>query len=515
MVRGVGTEDAQKIRFGGSIATVYFRNKGAGLARSSSEKLSKEKFVNSESSLQWPTSLSNGKVMSQWLGPWSSRSRDGTSIREDRNAIIAIQWLVAIGTSYLVFAANNWNLTDPLPALLILVCLGSASLLKRISEETFEKRLIEPGLLILDSILIVSAIFTQETPWDLLLLFFFCVFIAVIGENLIQIGVGCILLSLVFLVFLSPNAVDVLTIKPNFLIRVPFMFGISIFYGHLASQVKREKIRVEKMEATMRLKRQFVSALAHDIKTPLNVILGHAELLAGDYGSQPNSTEKLFSITCIRKNIEGIVKLITDFLAVSKLETMTLDSAKNLVQMNAIAEDIVLQQMVTAREENLQLSLDLDKELKPVLGDEHQLQRAVLNLVSNAIKFTPAGGSITVSTRMVKKSISIQVTDTGAGIPKEELSGLFSEYGRLKGAANIEGTGLGLFIVKTIVEAHGGTVAVESKEGVGTTFTMLLPASQDFLGGVQSENANKGGETRISMERHLLRQGVDEQARLQ
>ena len=471
--------------------------------------------MNSESSLQWPTSLSNGKVMSQWLGPWSSRSRDETSIREDRNAIIAIQWLVAIGTSYLVFAANNWNLTDPLPALLILVCLGSASLLKRISEETFEKRLIEPGLLILDSILIVSAIFTQETPWDLLLLFFFCVLIAAIGENLIQIGVGCVLLSLVFLVFVSPNAADVLTIKPNFLIRVPFMFGISIFYGHLASQVKREKRRVEKMEATMRLKRQFVSALAHDIKTPLNVILGHAELLAADYGSQPDSTGKLSSITCIRKNIEGIVKLITDFLAVSKLETMTLDSAKNLVQMNAIAEDIVLQQMVTAREENLQLSLDLDKELKPVLGDEHQLQRAVLNLVSNAIKFTPAGGSITVSTRMVKKSISIQVTDTGAGIPKEELSGLFSEYGRLKGAANIEGTGLGLFIVKTIVEAHGGTVAVESKEGVGTTFTMLLPASQDFLGGVQSENANKGGETRISMERHLLRQGVDEQARLQ
>ena len=85
--------------------------------------------MNSESLLQWPISLSNGKVMSQWLGPWSSRSLDGTSIREDRNAIIAIQWLVAIGTSYLVFDANNWSLTDPLPALFILVCLGSASLL--------------------------------------------------------------------------------------------------------------------------------------------------------------------------------------------------------------------------------------------------------------------------------------------------------------------------------------------------------------------------------------------------
>jgi signal transduction histidine kinase len=471
--------------------------------------------VSNESLLEWPITNASGKVMSQWLGPWSSGGRDWTSIREDRNAIIAIQWLVAIGTSYLIFATHDWSLTDPLLALVILVCLLSASVLKRIPEETFKKRLIEPGLLVLDSILIISAILSQETPWDLLLLFFLCVFIAAIGENLIQIAVGCVLLSLVFLVFVSPNAVNVLTINSNFLIRVPFMFGISIFYGHLASQVKREKRRVEKMEATTRLKRQFVCALAHDIKTPLNVILGHAELLAGEYGSQPNPMDKLSSITCIRKNIDGIVKLITDFLAVSKLETFKLDSAKNLVQMNAIAEDVVLGQMVTARDKNLNLTLDLDKKLKPMLGDNDQMQRALGNLVGNAIKFTPPGGGITVTSRMTKNDILIKVTDTGCGIPKEEVAGLFSEFKRLKGTANIEGTGLGLFIVKTIVEAHDGTVAVESKEGVETTFTMRLPASRDVLGGIQPENASTGAETGISGERHIARHGVEERANIQ
>ena len=471
--------------------------------------------MSNENLLEWPITHASGRVMSHWLSPWSSHGRDRTSIREDRNAIIAIQWLVAIGTSYLIFASHDWSLTDPLLALVILVCLVSASVLKRIPEETFQKRLIEPGLLVLDSILIISAILSQETPWDLLLLFFFCVLIAAIGENLIQIAVGCVLLSLVFLVFVSPNAVDVLTINSNFLIRVPFMFGISIFYGHLASQVKREKKRVEKMEATMRLKRQFVSALAHDIKTPLNVILGHAELLAGEYGSQPNSTEKLSSITCIRKNIDGIVKLITDFLAVSKLETLKFDSAKNLVQMNAIAEDVVLGQTVTARDKNLNLTLDLDKKLKPMLGDNDQMQRALGNLVGNAIKFTPPGGGITVTSRMIKNDISIKVTDTGCGIPKEELAGLFAEFKRLKGTTNIEGTGLGLFIVKTIVEAHDGAVAVESQEGVGTTFTMLLPASRDFLGGIQPENASKGAETGISGEHHMARYAVEERANIQ
>jgi len=104
--------------------------------------------VSNENLLEWPITHASGRVMSHWLSPWSSHGRDRTSIREDRNAIIGIQWLVAIGTSYLIFASHDWSLTDPLLALVILVCLVSASVLKRIPEETFQKRLIEPGLLV-------------------------------------------------------------------------------------------------------------------------------------------------------------------------------------------------------------------------------------------------------------------------------------------------------------------------------------------------------------------------------
>lgn len=255
------------------------------------------------------------------------------------------------------------------------------------------------------------------------------------------------------------------------------MFGISIFYGHLASQVKREKKRMEKIEEAVRLKRQLVCALAHDIKTPLNVILGHAELLAEpSVGYSPK--EKMFSLGCIRNNVDRIAKMITDFLDVSKLETLKLDEAKDLVQMNVIAEDVVLQQMVTAREKEQVLALKLDSNLEPILGDFDQLQRALWNLVGNAIKFTPTGGRITVTSEMIKKNIAIKVKDTGIGIPKDEISGMFSEFHRLNGSSNTEGTGLGLFIVKTIVESHGGSVAVESEIGVRTTFTILLPTAK-------------------------------------
>ena len=140
-----------------------------------------------------------------------------------------------------------------------------------------------------------------------------------------------------------------------------------------------------------------------------------------------------------------------------------------------IAEEVVAQLRVTAREKNLRLILELENNLEPILGDEDQMQRALWNLVSNAIKFTPNGGSVSVVSETREKHVILQVKDTGTGIPQEELSSLFSEFRRLEGAVNTEGTGLGLFIVKTIVEVHGGTVTVQSTLGAGTTFTILLP----------------------------------------
>ena len=447
-----------------------------------------------QSLLERPISKACGSVVARWENLRGPRGLAAASVGKDREAIIAIQWLVAIGTSYLVFALHNGSVTEPLPVLIILVSLVSAPVVQRIPAGIFEKCLIERGLLILNSILILSAMtLSEQTPQDLLLLFFFCVFIAAIGENLIQIGIGCVLLSLVFLMFISPTSVDVLAIDPNLLIRVPFMFGISIFYGYMTNQVKREKKRVEMMQETMRLKRQFVSALAHDIKTPLNVILGHAELLSGSYGGAPDATERLSSFKRIRENVEHIVQLITDFLAVSKLETWKLESPRTPVQMNAIAADVVLQQMVIARDKHLNLSVKFDNDLRPVLGDDDQLRRVLWNLISNAIKFTPRGGNVTVTSRMRKNEVSMAVTDTGPGIPEEELPSLFSEFRRLKGTEHTEGTGLGLFIVKTIVEGHGGTVAVESKNGVGATFTILLPSSKES-GAMQSSSAAKESE---------------------
>ena len=419
-----------------------------------------------------------------------------------RDSIVSLQWLVAIAICYLVFAVQDWNLINPPAGLLIVICLGSGVVVQRIPRGLFANAYVKPGLLIFDSLLVICAIFVREqTPWDLLILFFFCVFIAAIGENLIQVSIGSLLLSLVFLLFVSPNAQQALSISPDFIIRVPFIFGISLFYGYMSNQVKHEKKRLEQVEEAVRLKRQFASALAHDIKTPLNVILGHAELLAGDYGQMEDASERLNSIKRIRQNIQQIVDLVTDFLAVSKLEAFGVRSIGNLVQMNEVAQEVVGQQMITAQNKKISLMIQLDETSKPVMGERTQLQRALWNLIGNAIKFTPSGGTVSVASRTVKKEVCIEVKDTGPGISREDLPRLFSEFKRLKATAHTEGTGLGLFIVKTIVEAHNGRVAVTSQEGVGTQFTIFLPASKEPSAKTQTTTLASGIEPQAVADR--------------
>jgi len=119
--------------------------------------------------------------------------------------------------------------------------------------------------------------------------------------------------------------------------------------------------------------------------------------------------------------------------------------------------------------------VDLDDHLPVVMGDAAQLDRVLWNLVGNAIRFTPSGGTITLISRSENDFVFVGVRDTGMGIPRDEIPLLFSEFRRLKGTGKVEGGGLGLFVVKTIVQTHGGIVGLESKEGQGSTFTVRLP----------------------------------------
>lgn len=395
---------------------------------------------------------------------------------DKKRTVIILQWLIAIVTSYLMLFGGGEISEDPKVHGLVAVLLGSGLLLYRLPGEIFHHPYFDTSLLLADTLLISASIYmNRSVSWDLFLLYFFVLLLAGIGTNVLRIVTGSLLISALYLGLMLERGSGFAAVSANLVLRVPFLFGVSILYGYLAENANRERHRAEMAEQRERLKMDLVSSLAHDIKNPLGIIMGYAEDLkdlACKHGGENAYVEPLQRI---QENVQRIVNLVTGFLAASKAEAGKLEISRRPVSVNDLVREVTRQQEPQLARKRLDLELKLDEKLPEILGDETQLDRLFWNLIGNAIKFTPPGGRITVSSRRDDSYVCVAVQDTGMGIPREELPHLFTQFRRLKGAAKMEGTGLGLFIVKTIVEAHKGTVHVESDGCSGATFTVKLP----------------------------------------
>lgn len=395
---------------------------------------------------------------------------------DKKHTVIILQWLIVIVTSYLMLFSEGQVSEDPIVYGLVVVLLTSALVPYRLPGETFDHHYFDTALLLTDTILISAAIYMNRTiPWDLFLIYFFILLLAAIGTSLLRIVVGSVLVSLIYLALLVQEGKGIPEISTDLVIRIPFLFGVSVLYGYLSENANREKRRAEIAEERERVKMDLVSSLAHDIKNPLGIVLGYAEMLIEILEEKKGDKENLQLLERILTSGQRIVNLVTGFLDASKAEVGKLEIAHRPVSFNTLLKDVVRQQEPELQRKQLTLELNLDEQLPEIMGDAAQLDRVFWNLIGNAIKFTPTGGKINVLCRREDGHISVAVQDTGIGIPQEELPLLFTQFKRLKGAARIEGTGLGLFIVKTIIEAHKGSVRVESVDGQGSTFTVRIP----------------------------------------
>lgn len=393
-----------------------------------------------------------------------------------KRVVIQLQWVLVLATSYFVLFKEGQIVQDQGALGLIAILFISTFVLYRLPLWAFEHRLFPHLLAIGDTIMISLGIaLSRESPWDIFLIFFFGLFIAAIGESLTKIVVGCLIVSSISVIINPLSGMNLFRLDPDLLFRIPFIFGVSIVYGYLAEQAKREKERAERVDQADTLKRQLVLALAHDIKNPLGVIMGYAEAMASQFEAEPGGKEKIVPLERIQDNARRIVKLVTGFLDASKAEAGMAQLVRKPIRINHLVREAGQQQMKELAMKDTSIIVDLNDRIPDIMGDEDQIDRVLWNLLGNAIKFTPKGGTITMSSGVEDGWVYVAVKDTGMGIPKDEIPLLFSEFRRLKGSAKVEGTGLGLFIVKTIVEAHGGTVSAESQEGKGSTFTVRFP----------------------------------------
>lgn len=239
-----------------------------------------------------------------------------------------------------------------------------------------------------------------------------------------------------------------------------------------------EQRYVTSLEDLDQQKTDFMSTTSHELRTPLTSIAGYLELLEdGDYG--PLTAGQTQALDVVSRNVERLRSLIDDLLLLNRLDSGQANTDRQVHDVCGLIARVAEQLAPVAAAAEVELVADQQGDPALVHADPAQIERAIGNLVSNAVKFTPAGGRVRLTSTTKGGEVAIMCADTGMGIPDRDQERLFTRFFRATNAqaGQVPGTGLGLVIVQTIAESHGGHVGLDSTEGEGTTVTLTLPTT--------------------------------------
>jgi signal transduction histidine kinase len=236
------------------------------------------------------------------------------------------------------------------------------------------------------------------------------------------------------------------------------------------------RLAKERAEAAERTKLRLLAMASHDLRTPLTAIRGALDLLRAEPADAPDA-ERSELLDIAQTNVERLTALVNDLLDLARIEAGRLELRLSLVDLRMIVAEVVEALAPQAAAKGLPIEVVAPRDAPLLTGDPDRLYQVVLNLVGNAVKFTDAGG-IVVTIRADGRWVELSVVDTGIGIAPDAAPHVFDEFSQEGAAARrAGGAGLGLSIVKRLVDLHGGTVRVESELGRGSVFTMRLPAN--------------------------------------
>ena len=290
--------------------------------------------------------------------------------------------------------------------------------------------------------------------------------------------------------FTTPEGKFVIAFIVDITVRKQAEEKLKNYSAELEKQVKNRTLileeAIEELEKTKKdlhnalnkerelneLKSRFVSMASHEFRTPLTTMLSSLSLVT-KYGEQNDKENQGKHVSKIKTSINNLTDILNDFLSVSKLEEGKIENVPEAMNLNIFIADIISDMKSISAEGQKFIQKYSGNEI--VSLDKKLLKNVLFNLISNAIKFSPEGGSIEINTQTLNSSIKISVKDNGIGISKEDQKHLFERFFRGHNATHIQGTGLGLNIVTKYVELMNSSIDFESKENEGTTFTIIIP----------------------------------------
>ncbi len=281
-----------------------------------------------------------------------------------------------------------------------------------------------------------------------------------------------------------------------------------------ANLIEAERLAREQAELANRMKDEFLAIVSHELRTPLNAVLGWADMLRGGTLSGARRDR---AIDAVYANAIRQAKLIDELLDVARIMSGKLRLERTTVDLPAVLRSAIDVIQPSAETKNIQIAVDLDDTIEPCYADQARLQQVLGNLLSNAVKFTPEGGAVRVGLERDGDGVIVRVADTGQGIPAEFIPYIFEPFRQVDQLTTRRhgGLGLGLSIVRHLIEAHGGTVRVESAgSGKGATFTVRLPIVEAATGNQDGDAAaaqpEAAGQTDVSRLEGIIVLAVDD-----